>query len=42
MIIYSNAGLGNRLRVLFSYYYLYKNNKITMVWDKIKHVWVYF
>jgi len=36
MIIYSNAGLGNRLRVLFSYYYLYKNNKITMIWDKNK------
>ena len=32
LIIYSWAGLCNRLRVLFSNYYLNKGKKIIMIW----------
>ena len=33
MIIHSWAGLGNRLRVLFSYHYLNKEKEITIIWE---------
>ena len=33
MIVYSWAGLCNRLRVLFSYHFLNKNEKMVIIWE---------